>query len=400
MVNPGDPTSVPPRADNYHVRYTPQPQNHYIRLTNLSAGLPGLSLIEPRGPFTLLSYMASSNHLAGQQINAEFEEAWVDIAGRLDRFLAARGIACETREDVIQETAVRLWERWKRLDRSSPLWNLAVTIAMRLAYDDHRRRRRIHLDPHVDPGPIQGETRALQHAQVREAASTIAQLPSDYRNILLAQIGEAEWPTGNQNRLNVLRFRARRALRQRLGRWAPSAVSLRLRDVWTRLERHLVTSGSCWANGVVVFMVASAIAVSTTGSALIRGVGANDELEGAQLMQRPQLFRQSAFGQPAGTLEGRGNQRKSRGTRQRGRPIGEAWRQVTEEYHDAVREVHRTYGDTVAVYNRTIIEVHRTSRKERQHLHHIRQQVQSRYEGMADSGHRNRKSRTAKSRGN
>lgn len=334
--------------------------------------------------------MAISKRALHQQTNAEFDGTWVEISRRLDRFLAAKGIPTHTREDVIQETAVRLWERWTRLDRSSPLWNLAVTIAMRLVYDEHRRRRKIELVAEVDAAAVGGEIQALQHAQLREAVSTIGRLPRGYRNVLLAQIGEADSPTRNRNELNVLRFRARRALRQRLGRWAPSAVSVRFRDLWTRTERHLITSGPYWPNTVLVLLVASAMTVSATGSAPMAGNYASDDVERISLMERPQLIGVSRSDGSVGALQRRRNQPRAGGARGRARPIGDTWRRVTEEYHGGVREVHRRYSDTLDEYKRTITTVHRTNSEGRQRVDRIRERVQSTHEAIADRRHSSR----------
>ena len=176
--------------------------------------------------------------LSGDEVIPSFEEEWPELARRLERFLAARGVDRWLRADVIQETAARLYPRWETLDHSLPLWNLTATIAVRVVHNHHRKEARIELVP--DPVPSHEDDvhlRGLQRAQLDKTRSALQQLNSDQRRVLLAEVGEALVPAGTRNRINVLRLRARANLKEALGPWAPSAIAIRLRHLGARVAQ-------------------------------------------------------------------------------------------------------------------------------------------------------------------
>ncbi len=169
-------------------------------------------------------------------IPCSFEQEWPELARRLERFLAARGVERWLRADVIQETAARLYPRWETLDHSLPLWNLVVTIAVRIVHNHRRKESRIELVS--DPHPIHQDdvhVRGLQRAQLDKTRSALRQLTADQRDVLLAEVGEAPLPAGTRTRIKVLRLRARVKLREALGPWAPSAITIRLRYLRARV---------------------------------------------------------------------------------------------------------------------------------------------------------------------
>jgi len=194
-----------------------------------------------------------------EEVGPSFEREWPEIARRLERFLAAKGVERWLRADVIQETAARLYPRWKTLDHSQPLWNLAATIAMRVVYNHRRKESRIELVP--DPVPMHNDdvhVRGLQRAQLDKTRSALQQLNADQRQVLLAEVGEALLPAGTRNRVKVLRLRARARLREELGPWAPSAIAIKLRYLAIRaarkesaLEMHAPTMANSVANVVM-----------------------------------------------------------------------------------------------------------------------------------------------------
>jgi DNA-directed RNA polymerase specialized sigma24 family protein len=172
------------------------------------------------------------------EVSPSFEEEWPELARRLERFLAARGVEQWLRADVIQETATRLYARWETLDHSMPLWNLAATIAVRVVHNHRRKESRIQLVP--DPVPIHRDDvhlRGLQRAQLDKTRSALQHLTTDQRRVLLAEVGEALLPAGTSNRVKVLRLRARARLREALGPWAPSAITIRLRYLRARFAQ-------------------------------------------------------------------------------------------------------------------------------------------------------------------
>ena len=209
--------------------------------------------------------------LSDHDFRYSFEEEWPDLAGRLDHFLAAKGVERWLRADVIQETATRLYPRWETLDHSAPLWNLVVTIALRVVHNHRRKESRIELVS--DPVPIHRDdvhARGLQRAQLAKTRSALQQLSSDQRRVLLAEVGEALLPAGTRNRINVLRLRARANLRDALGPWAPSVITIKFRYLGTRIaqkrsavEMHAPTMATSL---VTVVMAATLSLAGSAGS--------------------------------------------------------------------------------------------------------------------------------------
>ena len=169
-----------------------------------------------------------------------FDEEWPDLARRLESFLAAKRVDTWLRADVVQETATRVYRKWPGLDHSRPLWNLVVTIALGVLVDERRKASRVDLVPFVPQPEVEDvENRALHRVQLRITHSALDKLRADQRQVLLAEIGEAAALEGSRNRINVLRLRARLALRGELGPLAPAGVAMRVRSLRTAIERRL-----------------------------------------------------------------------------------------------------------------------------------------------------------------
>ena len=212
------------------------------------------------------------------EVRLSFEEEWPELARRLERFLAARGVDRWLRADVIQETAARLYPRWETLDHSLPLWNLTATIAVRVVHNHRRKESRIELVP--DPVPIHRDDvhlRGLQRAQLDKTRSALQRLSTDQRRVLLAEVGEALLPAGTRNRINVLRLRARASLKEALGPWAPAGVALRMRSLRTTFNRRMTGWGldvNALAGSIASAAVAATLVVAGVGlGAADRGPG-------------------------------------------------------------------------------------------------------------------------------
>jgi hypothetical protein len=191
-----------------------------------------------------------------------FEEEWPEIARCLERFLASKGVDPWLRADIIQETASRLYGRWSGLDHSRPLWNLVVTVALRLLIDEHRRSSKVELVADAPQSEVDDvETRALHRVHLARTHSALEKLHPNQRQVLLAEIGEATPLDGSRNRINVMRLRARLALKGELGPWAPAGVAMRVRSLRAAIERRMVEWNQ--DNHAVVASVASvAVAAS------------------------------------------------------------------------------------------------------------------------------------------
>lgn len=331
--------------------------------------------------------------IAGERLSnqdAEFESAWASLAPRLKKALACRGIPGDAIDDVVQETAARLWERWAALDRSSPLWNLALTIALRLGYDDSRRRQRLQLMPEPpSTRPEDGEERALQRAQLREAAHQIGTLPTHFQAVLLEQLGEAESSLGPAARIAVVRFRARQALRERLGPWAPSAIGVRVRELFARIEAHLIATAPSWSSGVSTLIAASIIVgAGATSSAAVTAASATGLPASAPtrraidpthktgaLIHSPSDNTRTVDQKDLMTRRGREVARPS----QAEHPVHDASDAVKDQYNDTADEVRNRHSDAVHQYNGAVKEMRRANRRARKRIHRTWQKIEQTY---------------------
>jgi DNA-directed RNA polymerase specialized sigma24 family protein len=149
-----------------------------------------------------------------------FEEEWPDLARGLDRTLRARHVPSARREDIIQETALRLFVRWLELDPERPLWPFALTIAMNLLKDEHRMQARRNASPQP-PDEFVGrgvEEEALARLELTNVQIALQKLTPAQRSVLLAEIGAAPYDDRGADALKMLRMRARRTLRNVIGR--------------------------------------------------------------------------------------------------------------------------------------------------------------------------------------
>lgn len=69
----------------------------------------------------------------------DFESEWALLATRLKSFLSRKNVPAGKHDDLIQETALRLYKIWDTVDRARPAWALTVTIALNLLRDEYRR---------------------------------------------------------------------------------------------------------------------------------------------------------------------------------------------------------------------------------------------------------------------
>ena len=164
-----------------------------------------------------------------------YVELWPEIAERLDAALRRRGVPGCLRDDLIQETAARLWERWPILDTGSDVFPLAFTIARNLATDKARDRAR------CEPREVLGNAAwedplevAAARIELRSVMRALMSLTPRYRDLLLAEAGWAGHPSDETGSVatNMARMRARRRLRALVGR-AGAMISWpfsRLRD--------------------------------------------------------------------------------------------------------------------------------------------------------------------------
>lgn len=153
-----------------------------------------------------------------------FESAWAGLAGRLENALVADRVPRPLAEDIVQETGVRLFERWDRLDTSTSLMPLAITIARNLVVDHYRKDERVELQaaPQQEVIGLDVEERALARVHLSAVHRALRTLNPRYRSLLLAEAGY-EKPNAAGGAARTARTRARQGLKLQMDR-APDAA--------------------------------------------------------------------------------------------------------------------------------------------------------------------------------
>ena len=144
-----------------------------------------------------------------------FERQWPDVSKRLEGLLASKNVPACKRDDVVQETGLRLFGMWEKVDRARPVWPLVVTIALNLLRDEARRNPEREVLGTVPDMPTINdvEHEGLARIEFERVQLALAQLSPSHRNVLLDEIvPHAEVPKEARNATKMMRLRARRAL--------------------------------------------------------------------------------------------------------------------------------------------------------------------------------------------
>lgn len=217
-----------------------------------------------------------SSAASGDTGSHTFEQQWPDLARRLDTMLAGKRVPSHKRDDIVQETGLRLFRMWDQVDPDRPLWALVVTIALNLLRDEARKRpEREVLGLVPDRAADQDVERAgLARLEWRRVQSAMTQLSPDHRSILMAELGgeHATTPRG-PNATKMLRMRARRRLNALLDVASASgvAIGIRVRRLFD-FEHHVIAIRSLMSSSENVaapaaagFLSAVALFAATAG---------------------------------------------------------------------------------------------------------------------------------------
>jgi RNA polymerase sigma factor (sigma-70 family) len=144
-----------------------------------------------------------------------FESEWPDTAKRLKSALVRRRIPYSVIDDLVQETALRLYQKKDWLDPERGTWPLAFTVAMNILKDqlrsETRRQALTPLAPAAEPDPEAVALARIELTRVREALDL---LPESQRSVLLAEIGGSfSADSRSSAAVKMLRMRARKRLR-------------------------------------------------------------------------------------------------------------------------------------------------------------------------------------------
>lgn len=178
-----------------------------------------------------------------------FAERWPEIVPQLRMALAKAGAAPEDRDDLVQETALRLLGMWERIDWQRPVEALAQRIALNAWRDQWRRRgdrEQLGSLPEL-ASASDTERAALASVQVREVAQAFTKLGEGVVRTLRAAVYDAEaFPVaGATPAARMARTRARRALLASLN--VASAVGAVIAGIWRvgrRQARYGVAGGA------------------------------------------------------------------------------------------------------------------------------------------------------------
>jgi DNA-directed RNA polymerase specialized sigma24 family protein len=192
-----------------------------------------------------------------------FEEEWPALARSLELALRARRVPVTHREDIIQETGLRLFSRWGSLDADRPVWPWAIKVALNLWRDELRAeaRRQARVIPAAETIVHGVEEEALARLELTRVGRALRKLTFAQRNALLAEVEDVGAEERGAAAMKMRRMRARRSLRSVLDR--ASAVVPAAWFAARRAARSL---------GLVDPAAASFPALSVAGAVAIVGV--------------------------------------------------------------------------------------------------------------------------------
>lgn len=144
----------------------------------------------------------------------DFEVEWPKVATQLHAMLAGKRVPKHKREDLVQETGLRLFRMWSQVDPERPVWPLAVTITLNLLRDEARRPGREVLGDIPDrPADLDVERTSFASLELKRVWRAMADLSPSHRSALLVELGQAgEVAERGPAAAKMLRLRARRKL--------------------------------------------------------------------------------------------------------------------------------------------------------------------------------------------
>ena len=149
------------------------------------------------------------------QSEASFEAVWPDLQKRIQRFLSSKKVPDSHRDDVVQETGLRLYRMWDQVDPAGSPVGLALTIAMNIVRDNARRdshRTVVEIEPDV-PALCDVERSGLARLEFSRVRRALTELTPAQRSVLLSELDRNQVPPeASPAAIKMLRMRARRNL--------------------------------------------------------------------------------------------------------------------------------------------------------------------------------------------
>ena len=199
-------------------------------------------------------------------VEAGFDDVWSELRDRLGRVLAARGVPAQDREDLLQETALRLYRVWGNLDPEQPVWPYAVTIALNL-WRDTLRSAATHVrevSPIVafdNPDDLDVERTVIARQELATVGAALRELAPEQRRLVLEtdELTSVVRPLRAAERMS--RMRVRRELARVVGRASAIAALIWLRRPGR--AQAMAAAAFTGALAATVFSGAPAVSVST-----------------------------------------------------------------------------------------------------------------------------------------
>ncbi len=146
---------------------------------------------------------------------SSFEAEWPELARRIQRFLSSKKVPDSQREDVVQETGLRLYRMWAQVDPAGSPIGLALTIAMNIVRDNARRdshRTVVEIEPEL-PSLCDVERSGLARLELSRVRRALSELTPAQRSVLLSELDRNQRPPeASAAAIKMLRMRARRNL--------------------------------------------------------------------------------------------------------------------------------------------------------------------------------------------
>jgi RNA polymerase sigma factor (sigma-70 family) len=196
----------------------------------------------------------------------EFDDVWADMRDRLSRVLAARGVPAQDRDDLLQETALRLYRVWGNLDPEQPVWPYAVTIALNLWRDTIRSaathvREVAPVMEFDNADDLDVERTVIARQELASVSAALRALAPEQRRLVLEtdELTSVVRPLRASERMS--RMRVRRELARVVGRASAIAALIWLRR--PHRAQAFAAAAFTGALAVTVFSGSPAVSVST-----------------------------------------------------------------------------------------------------------------------------------------
>jgi DNA-directed RNA polymerase specialized sigma24 family protein len=158
-----------------------------------------------------------------QSVMPRFDDDWPELETRLRRSLTARRVPAQDRDDVIQETALRVYRVWDSLDPTRSAWPFVITVAVNFWRDIVRERTGriavVHPSASIEVTDHQDVERdVLARQELASVRIAWRALGPEQRRLLLATEEFADTVRPLRPAERVARMRVRRQLARAVGR--------------------------------------------------------------------------------------------------------------------------------------------------------------------------------------